>query len=1138
MGKESKKENRKPKFQSAERRNSPADRMAPLHIDNSPPSAEFFSESEIPPPPPPPLDSSSCISQSATSKNSKQPEALYFDSEEDLGVQIDIRSPLVSKKYETPVFDLTGKSTGRKFPFFSFREKQTPSDELHESKNENLRRDRSSDQDNLANTKSKLVHLLPSKNNPSVPESLQNANAGVEWISGINIRVDENDEENFMDTWRFRTHLHTVGLAKSTRTPLGLSNLHYTPLLIQDPRKMKLNLYGEHLKFWMPKFIVSVTMYNEEPEELIRTIRGICECIRAMTLKTADDELWRKFVCVITVDGKNVMSKKTIELMKNAGLISPNKMRMKENLENIGVHLFQTTAIFVDDPVDNLDFLPLQTMVVVKEKNSGKISSHWWLFEGFCDILCPKYVILLDVGTRPVRKAFYHIYRCFQRNSRIAAISGEMTTSEYGTVSTLVAAQHFEYKISTILDRAIESVSGYLSVLPGSFSAYRYETLRGDPLRVYFKTCEQNNLMSAFESNMYLVEDRLWCMELFTHKDNNYTLHWEREAISEMDVCMSISELMKQRRRWINGSSCALIDMIAKFPRILFHKHHSVLRKLLVLVDFIYYLILLASVWTSPFFYMLFLHINVLFMFESHPTFSLIARGILWTMFALQILCGVVGNVNKLKRFYTFSMYFFGVVFASLTIFVGYYTLTGIAGAPQLVVLLAFVINFSVYFLVGIIFGEFISVILSFWQWWFTLPTYSIILTTYALCNLHDVSWGTKNINVSAFNAEEKAQDLREQQTVRFKTFRNVVVSLWILTNFMGVKFGVESYRIMGSRAFLNGVFKILMIYFICFTLLRFAFSIIYAIMNFLNKRVEKHQNKVERAKNDTTSQLISEERRVSTRRNSVDVSSRKWKDYLILVILTAPIRRRTWIAFCNVFIFSPLFAFASVGIWSVTFSLSLISFFSPFSGYVTVFSAIVWRYFANLEFSYNSFDGSIAQSIGVDYTTKSGTGRYFCSEVLPSVQGEVKLGFFSSYQMMKVILGDSFTWKSFFYLIYVKPVTVILTLGYSLLFIGLTVALGVPGLAFDILPEVVRENFKLPQPVGLLLAILFFFITLQVLTHADKLSRVTTNYALGTPILSLGQKSKNLSGTKDEIELTTSAGMKTTPLTRKPFSP
>lgn len=72
-----------------------------------------------------------------------------------------------------------------------------------------------------------------------------------------------------------------------------------------------------------------------------------------------------------------------------------------------------------------------------------------------------------------------------------------------------MAAQNFEYKMSNILDKPLyvprerttspptantcvsESVFGYITVLPGAFSAYRYIALQNDvtgegPLQKYF----------------------------------------------------------------------------------------------------------------------------------------------------------------------------------------------------------------------------------------------------------------------------------------------------------------------------------------------------------------------------------------------------------------------------------------------------------------------------------------------------------------------------------------------------------------------------------------------------------------------------------------------------------------------------
>ena len=59
---------------------------------------------------------------------------------------------------------------------------------------------------------------------------------------------------------------------------------------------------------------------------------------------------------------------------------------------------------------------------------------------------------------------------------------------------------------------AMESVFGYVSVLPGAFSAYRWKAIRGEPLNSYFYV-EENSVkeMGPFMANMYLAEDRVRC---------------------------------------------------------------------------------------------------------------------------------------------------------------------------------------------------------------------------------------------------------------------------------------------------------------------------------------------------------------------------------------------------------------------------------------------------------------------------------------------------------------------------------------------------------------------------------------------------------------------------------------------------
>jgi chitin synthase len=99
-------------------------------------------------------------------------------------------------------------------------------------------------------------------------------------------------------------------------------------------------------------------------------------------------------------------------------------------------------------------------------------------------------------------------------------------------LNPLVAAQNFEYKMSNILDKPMESMFGFIAVLPGAFSAYRYSALLNGsdgkgPLASYF--IGEKNLeidRSLMKANMYLAEDRILCFELVTKVNEKWLLRY------------------------------------------------------------------------------------------------------------------------------------------------------------------------------------------------------------------------------------------------------------------------------------------------------------------------------------------------------------------------------------------------------------------------------------------------------------------------------------------------------------------------------------------------------------------------------------------------------------------------------------
>ena len=144
------------------------------------------------------------------------------------------------------------------------------------------------------------------------------------------------------------------------------------------------------------------------------------------------------------------------------------------------------------------------------------------------------------------------------------------------------------YKVSNFLDKTMESVCGYISVLPGAFSAYRYRALVGAPLQKYFHNI--NTPMSKctpFEANQYLAEDRILCFELLAKANENNTLHYDRRAIAETDSPSDLVDLIKQRRRWLNGSLLATVYAILNLSRFLKDGTHSHARKLIISLQFL-----------------------------------------------------------------------------------------------------------------------------------------------------------------------------------------------------------------------------------------------------------------------------------------------------------------------------------------------------------------------------------------------------------------------------------------------------------------------------------------------------------------------------------------------------------------------
>ncbi|KAK6461187.1 Chs2 chitin synthase [Scheffersomyces coipomensis] len=551
------------------------------------------------------------------------------------------------------------------------------------------------------------------------------------------------------------------------------------------------------------ELMIVVTMYNEDDILLARTLKGVFKNIKHLESKKRSKVWgagsWKKVVVCIVSDGRSKINERAQALLASLGVYQEGLAKSTVDDKNVQAHVYEyTTRVGISSVTDTVKLttekiVPVQLLFCLKEQNAKKINSHRWCFQALGQLLNPEIVILLDCGTQPTGKSLYHLWKEFDIDHRVAGACGEIKASlkkRQMLTNPIVYGQNFEYKISNILDKPMESVFGFISVLPGAFSAYRYIALQNDvngkgPLEKYFKgeflhssgeldpnddeyelkKSQLKEEAGIFTSNMYLAEDRILCYELVAKRGCNWLLRYCRAASAETDVPEKLAEFILQRRRWLNGSFFAAIYALVHFPKI-WSSSHSFGRKFFIHIEFIYQFLSLVVSWFSIGSYFLVFRILTTSLSDADLGFApgnILSVIFLWLYLASIVTTFVLSFGNKpqgTEKFYIVIVVFFAILMAYMifaAIFLAVHSIQSIYREHTEITVQLFLQNaefrdlvvatastYALYFIASFIYFEPWHMFTSFVQYILLSPSYINVLNIYAFCNIDDISWGTK----------------------------------------------------------------------------------------------------------------------------------------------------------------------------------------------------------------------------------------------------------------------------------------------------------------------------------------------------------------------------------------------------------
>lgn len=340
-----------------------------------------------------------------------------------------------------------------------------------------------------------------------------------------------------------------------------------------------------------------------------------------------------------------------------------------------------------------------------------------------------------------------------KKNRKVGAVCGRIHPIGSGP---MVWYQQFEYAVGHWLQKAAEHVFGCVLCCPGCFSLFRGSALMDDNvMKMYTTKPTEARHYIQFEQG----EDRWLCTLLL---QQGHRIDYCAGADALTFAPETFNEFFNQRRRWAPSTLANMMDLLSSWhdtvrindnisrPYVLYQfilMASTILAPstIILMITGSYHSVLGLGVWTSYFFSILPVGIYITICMSMKSNHQITAAAVLSAIFTIVMMIATVGTIISI--------------------------VTENFGSPNVVFLTGLV---SIFTIAGILHPQEFFCLVYGLLYFLTVPSTFILLTVYYLCNLNNVSWGTRETPKKLSKEEEEEKKRQEEEKKKKKESKSL----------------------------------------------------------------------------------------------------------------------------------------------------------------------------------------------------------------------------------------------------------------------------------------------------------------------------------------------------------------------------